>query len=108
MDRRAFLQASAFAFAIPRIATAQPAARMRRIGMLSAGTLSTSEPAPFYAGLRELGWTEGENLLIERRGAAGKSEAVPALAAGLVRLQPDLIWTEGAVASVAAKDATCW
>jgi putative ABC transport system substrate-binding protein len=74
--------------------------------MLSGGRLSTSEPAPFYAALRELGWIEGENLIIERRGAAGKSDAVPALAAELVRLQPDLIWTEGAVAGIAAKNAT--
>jgi putative ABC transport system substrate-binding protein len=74
--------------------------------MLSGGTISTSEPAPFYAGLRELGWIEGENLIIERRGAAGKSEAVPALAAELVRIQPDLIWTEGAVAGIAARTAT--
>jgi putative ABC transport system substrate-binding protein len=74
--------------------------------MLSGGTLSTSQPAPFYAGLREFGWIEGENLIIERRGAAGKSEAVPGLAAELVRLQPDLIWTEGAVAGIAAKNAT--
>jgi putative ABC transport system substrate-binding protein len=74
--------------------------------MLSAGTISTSEPAPLYAALRELGWNEGENLVIERRGAAGKSEAVPALAAELVRLQPDLILAEGAVAGIAAKNAT--
>jgi putative ABC transport system substrate-binding protein len=74
--------------------------------MLSAGAISTSEPAAFYAALRELGWIEGENLIIERRGAAGKSEAVPALAAELVRLPPDLIWTEGAVAGIAAKKAT--
>jgi len=74
--------------------------------MLSGGTISASEPAPFYAALRELGWFEGANLIIERRGAAGKSDVVPALAAELVRLQPDLIWTDGAVAGIAAKDAT--
>jgi len=105
MDRRAFLQASAFAFT-PRIARAQPTAKVRRIGILTAGTVSTSEPSAFYAALRELGWVEGENLIIERRGAAGKSEAVPALAAELVRLNPDVITAGGAVAGVAAKNAT--
>jgi len=107
MNRRTFFGAAFLAwFGGSFAAWAQKAKEMRRIGMLSAGTISTSEPAPFYAGLRELGWIEGENLIIERRAAAGKSEAVPALAAELVRLQPDLIWTEGAVAGIAAKNAT--
>ncbi len=85
---------------------AQPVANVRRIGMLTAGTVSTSEPSAFYAALRERGWVEGENLIIERRGAAGKSEAMPALAAELVRLNPDVITAGGAVAGVAAKSAT--
>src|SRR5215471_5098503 len=107
MDRRTFVGAVAFGcLAAPFAARAQKAKEVRRIGMLSGGTISTSEPAPFYAGLRELGWIEGENLIIERRGAAGKSEAVPGLAAELVRIQPDLIWAEGAVAGIAAKNAT--
>src|SRR5215831_19853768 len=98
MDRRTFLGAATLACLGASFAVrAQKAKEVRRIGMLSGGTISTSEPAPFYAALRELGWIEGENLIIERRGAAGKSEAVPALAAELVRIQPDLIWTEGAV-----------
>jgi hypothetical protein len=46
MDRRAFLQASAFAFT-PLIARAQPTAKVRRIGILTAGTVSTSEPSAF-------------------------------------------------------------
>jgi putative ABC transport system substrate-binding protein len=107
MDRRTFFGAATLGCLGASFAVrAQTARAVRRIGMLSGGTLSTSEPAPFYAALRELGWIEGENLIIERRGAAGKSDAVPALAAELVRLQPDLIWTEGAVASIATKNAT--
>jgi putative tryptophan/tyrosine transport system substrate-binding protein len=106
MNRRLFLRASAFAFAIPLIARAQPTAKVRRIGMLTGGTVSTSEPSAFYAALRELGWVEGENLIIERRGAAGKSEAVPTLAAELVRINPDVITAGGAVAAVAARNAT--
>lgn len=107
MNRRAFLQTvPALAFADPLVAMAQPAAKVRRIGMLTAGTVSTSEPSAFYAALRDLGWIEGENIIIERRGAAGKSEAMPALAADLVRLNPDVITAGGAVAGVAAKNAT--
>ena len=107
MDRRTFFGAAALAcLGAPFGTWAQKAKEVRRIGMLSGGTISTSEPAPFYAALRELGWTEGGNLIIERRWAAGKSEAVPALAAELVRVHPDLIWTEGAVAGMAAKKAT--
>jgi ABC-type uncharacterized transport system substrate-binding protein len=107
MDRRAFFGAAALAcVGASFVVHGETAKKVRRIGMLSAGTLSPSEPAPFYAALRELGWIEGENLIIERRGAAGKSEVVPALAVELVRLQPDLIWTDGAVAGIAAKNAT--
>ena len=107
MDRRTFFGAAALACVGASFAVrAETAKRVRRMGMLSAGVLSTSEPAPFYAALRELGWIEGENLIIERRGAAGRSDAVPALALELVRLQPDLIWTDGAVAGIAAKNAT--
>ena len=106
MDRRTFFGAATLGCLGASFAVRAQNAKVRRIGMLSGGTLSTAEPAPFYAALRELGWVEGENLVIERRGAVGKSDAVPALAAELVRLQPDVIWTEGAVAGIAAKNAT--
>jgi putative ABC transport system substrate-binding protein len=107
MDRRTFFGAATLGCLGASFAVrAQKPKGVRRIGMLSGGTLSTSEPAPFYAAMRELGWIEGENLIIERRGAGGKSEMVPALAAELVRLQPDVILTDGAVAGVAAKNAT--
>ena len=62
--------------------------------------------AIFFETLRELGWIEGQNLLIERRAAGGKAELVPGLAAELVQLRPDVIMTKGAVASLAAKNAT--
>jgi len=60
MDRRTFVGATAVGFlAAPFAARAQKAKEARHIGMLSGGTISTSQPAPFYAGLRELGWIEG-------------------------------------------------
>ena len=61
---------------------------------------------PFFEALRKLGWIEDQNLLIERRGAGGKAELVPGLAEDLVQLRPDVIVTNGAVASMAAKNAT--
>ena len=61
---------------------------------------------PFFEALRKLGWIEDQNLLIERRGAGGKAELVPGLAEELVQLRPDVIVTNGAVASLAAKNAT--
>jgi len=107
MDRRTFFGAATLAcLGAPFAVQAQKAKAVRRIGMLSAGSISSSESHPFSAGLRELGWIEGENLIIERRGAAGKSEAMPALAAELVRINPDVITAHGAVAGVAAKNAT--
>jgi ABC-type uncharacterized transport system substrate-binding protein len=76
------------------------------MGILSAGVVSSTVPAAFFDGLRELGWVEGQNLVIERRGADGNSTRVPALAAELAQLQPDVIATFGAVAGVAMKKAT--
>jgi putative ABC transport system substrate-binding protein len=56
--------------------------------------------------LRERGWVEGQNLVIERRGGDGYSERVPALAAELVQLKLDVIVSFGAVAGVAIRNAT--
>ena len=78
MDRRTFFSAAALACLGASFAVrAQKAKEMRRIGMLSAGTISTSEPGPFYAALHELGWIEGENLIIERRGGQVRSGVRP-------------------------------
>jgi putative ABC transport system substrate-binding protein len=60
----------------------------------------------FHQGLRELGYVEGKNIIIEYRSAEGKLERVPALAAELVRLKVDIIVTPGAPVSRAAKEAT--
>lgn len=105
MDRRTFIDIVAGSLLVaPLPAWAQQTGKIRRIGILTAGTIS-SDWAFFFA-LRELGWIEGQNLLIERRAAGGKSELVPGLAAELVHLKLDVILTTGAVASVAAKNAT--
>lgn len=89
-----------------RDAEAQPAAKIYRIGYLALN----SPPNPFYAafisGLRELGYAEGQNILIESRWAAGDPERLPALAAELVGLRTDVIVTAAQAATVAAHQAT--
>ena len=60
----------------------------------------------FRQGLRELGYVEGKNIVIEWRSAEGKLDRLPALAAELVRLKVDIIVTAGATATRAAKEAT--
>ena len=92
----------------PVTAAAQRAEKVPRLGYLSA--LSASIPFPpraaFRQGLRDLGWVEGQNIAIEWRFAEGNADRLPDLAAELVRLKVDLIFTETTPAARAAKQAT--
>jgi putative tryptophan/tyrosine transport system substrate-binding protein len=93
MDRRAFLGlATAGVIAAPGVARAQQAGKAHRIGYLtlSSDPSSTTTEA-FRQGLRELGYVEGRNLIIEYRWAAGKVERLPELSAELVRLKVEVI-----------------
>ena len=87
---------------------AQQPNKIARIGYL--GALSVSAAAgrmeAFRQGLRELGYVEGKNIVIERRWAEGKLDRLPALAAELVRLKVDIIVTAGPQATRPAKQAT--
>ena len=87
---------------------AQQAGKVYRIGYLSAPTRASVEQAlqAFLRKLRELGWVEGQNLIIEYRWADGKAERLPDLAAELVRLKVDLIVAPAGSAALAAKKAT--
>jgi len=91
-----------------RLADAQSAGDMRRIGYLSNTTLAGNGDLreEFVQGLRDRGWIEGHNVAIEYRWAEGKSDRLPALAEELVRLNVDVIVTLGTPPSVAAKKAT--
>ncbi len=92
--------------ALPLAADAQPAGKVYRIGSLNLGSPPRSPLAEaFWQGLRELGYVEGRNLIIEHRWAEGKPERLPGLAADLVRLKVDVIVADGNVA-LAAKQAT--
>jgi putative tryptophan/tyrosine transport system substrate-binding protein len=92
----------------PLAGRAQQPAGVARIGILSdtASPATPFEP-PFAQGLRDLGYIEGQNLVIERRYVQTKPyEILPSLAAELVGLQPDVILAIGTAAARAAKDAT--
>ena len=85
----------------------QQAGKIYRIGYLRY--YGCAEPANFTElrqGLRELGYAEGHNLVIECRAAPGKAERIPDIAAELVRLNVDVIVAEGTVSALAAKQAT--
>jgi putative ABC transport system substrate-binding protein len=92
-------------------AFAQPPAKVRRIGFLGARSRSTpASPDPAYdaftQALRELGYVEGRNLVIEWRFADGKYERLPDLAAELVRMPVEVIVTHSVPATKAARAAT--
>ena len=91
-----------------RAAVAQQAGRVHRIGYLSAPTRESVKHvlAAFVKALHDLGWVEGENLVIEYRWADGKVERLPGLAADLVRRKVDLIVAPATSAALAARDAT--
>ena len=106
--RRRFLGALTGAFTLPLVARAQSAAPVRRIGWLGGPTRESAQAfvRPFLQGLRELGWIEGQNLLIEWRFGGGQAERLPALAAELVRLQVELIVVPSTPTALAARSAT--
>jgi putative tryptophan/tyrosine transport system substrate-binding protein len=108
MDRRRFLLTSvAGTLAAPLAAGAQQTGKIHRIGLLSAGAAGVPQlTEAFRQGLRDLGYIEGRNLVIEARYAAGKIEQLPALATGLVALGVDVIVTAGTLATRAAKNST--
>jgi putative ABC transport system substrate-binding protein len=93
--------------ATPPAAGAQPAARVPRVGMLANGSAAGSPPVDaFRQGLRDLGYVEGQNLILEIRWAEGRFERLPELAAELVRSKPDVLVTAGPYGIEAARRVT--
>ena len=91
------------------LAQAQQPTKIPRIGYLVGFPSSASaRNEAFRQGLRELGYVEGKNIVIEWRSAEGKLDRLPALAAELVRLKVDIIVTAGGTATRAAKEATVY
>jgi ABC-type uncharacterized transport system substrate-binding protein len=91
----------------PLTADAQRAAKLPRVGVLSP-FISASDPflGAFRQGLRELGYVEGRNVVLEYRSAEGTGDRLPGLAAELVRLRVDVIVTTTSLGAQAAKQAT--
>jgi len=94
--------------AAPLAAEAQQAGKVYRIGFL--GIVPPSDTSPrqnaFRQGLRELGWVEGQNIVIEYRFSEGRLDRLPELAAELVRLKVDIIVAVATQGVTAAKNAT--
>ena len=90
------------------LADAQQPTKVTPIGHLNTPSLSANAARmeAFRQGLRELGYVEGKNIVIELRSADGKLDRLPALAAELVRLKVDVIVTTGGAITRAAKAAT--
>jgi putative ABC transport system substrate-binding protein len=108
VDRRAFIGNIAGGLvAAPLAAGAQQAAKVARIGLLSLNASTFPQFfEPFLQGLRDLGYVEGRNVVIEYRDGEGKPERLPALAAELVALNVDVIFAPGTPHALAAKQAT--
>ena len=109
IERRTFMAlVSGSLLAAPLAAEAQPSRKPPIVGVLG---VSGEGPAAgidrFFQGLRDLGWVEGQSVIIERRIAEGREERLPALAAELILLKVDVILAAGGPASLnAARDAT--
>src|SRR5215813_6967340 len=110
MDRRAFITVvGASILAGPLAAETQQAGKVPRMGFLSLTSPSDWQPwrDAFRQRLRELGWVEGQNIVIDYRYAEDRVDRLPDLAAELVRLKVDLIVASaGTQAATAAKNAT--
>lgn len=98
--------------ALPLVADAQPAGKAPKVAFLSSASAPSAPSATnasleaFRQGLRELGYVEGRNVLIEYRWANGQLERLPALAAELIGLRVNVIVAANTPAALAAKKAT--
>ena len=98
----------AILFALCSSVEAQQGKKVMRIGVLSPGVTNSSRVnrKEFWQSMRDLGYIEGENITVEYRYAEGNFEKLPALAAELVRLKPDVIVASTTSGALAAKRAT--
>jgi putative ABC transport system substrate-binding protein len=108
MDRRTFIATVAGSLlAAPLAAEGQQAGKVPRIGFVTTSSPETPRSADsFRQGLRDLGYSEGQNITIEYRWGRGSTEHFPAFAAELVRLNVDVIVAGSSAAGIAAQRAT--
>jgi putative ABC transport system substrate-binding protein len=103
-----FLPIAVALFSAVSVASAQQAGKVYRIGWLSylECPVRPEFMDPFRQGLRELGYVEGQNIVIECRGALGVADRLPGLADELVRLKVDVLVAPSTPSAIAAKQAT--
>jgi putative ABC transport system substrate-binding protein len=110
LRRREFIVGLGGSAAWPLAARAQQGDRVRRIGVLMAGDendpLTKVDLSAFTQALAGLGWTDGRNVRMDVRWTGGDTNRIPALAHELVGLQPDIVYTAGATATVALQRET--
>jgi ABC-type uncharacterized transport system substrate-binding protein len=107
MTKKLFCPALAVLFlALNVLAEAQRPAKMPRLGYFTLSDGPSDRDEAFKQGLRELGWVDGQNIMIEYRWVAGKTEQLAAVADELVRLKVDVIFATSASVIQAAKNAT--
>jgi putative ABC transport system substrate-binding protein len=109
--RKLVIAFGAGALAAPFASFAQPQGRVWRVGYLASQRRPVSldvdtQSGAFRQGMRELGYVEGKNLVIEWRFAEGRTELLPVLAAELVQMNVDVILSEGTTSTRAAQQAT--
>jgi putative tryptophan/tyrosine transport system substrate-binding protein len=107
VQRRTFLVAAGALLAAPLGANPQRTAKVARIGYLASNPTATLHlREAFLQGLRDLGYVEGRNIVIEYRDAEGQLDRLPALATELAALKVDVVVASGTLAALAAKQAT--
>jgi putative ABC transport system substrate-binding protein len=108
MRRREFIAALSAAAALPISAHAQQPLKIWRIGVLESATRELNIPNMnvFLKTLREYGYIEGENLVIEYRSTGGRNERLPELVSELMRLKVNLMLVRGTPEILAVKKAT--
>ena len=107
MDRRTFIGTVAGGLlAGPLMVDAQQAGKLPVVGVLINNATRSPTLRAFEQGLRDLGYVDGKNIIIEIQSAGGKPGALPGLAAELVRRKVDIIFASGPAAISAAREAT--
>src|ERR1051325_2578630 len=96
----------AILFVFSASSEAQQSGKIPRIGIVFIGSRNQPNLEPFRQGLREHGYVEGKNLVIEYRYADGQFDRVPALVDELLRLKVDIIVTTSSISARAARKAT--
>jgi putative tryptophan/tyrosine transport system substrate-binding protein len=106
MDRKIFFVVLVLALAVTILAEAQQPNKIYRIGVLTIGESRASRIQAFRQSMKELGYSEGKDFVLEIRRADEKGDQHPKLAAELVGLPVDVIVSDSTALTTAAKNAT--